>query len=676
MKKLFLTLIMLTVSLVSMGQNECVVNMEKSGKLGSVVNKKEIPNITKLTIKGGSGIELNEKDWKIIQKMTSLETLDITGISKRISYIPMNDKIGGKVIPNVKHLIVFEGEITPAYHESKENQYKRDMNEFRDIATDCNLLKWKFDYLGDIEYFPDLETIEIKNNVRRNFSISIPEIMYASNYNYKWRGGIKKDGTLFIERKDVAKNFKGYHIITEDIIEKGHLEGDLSQAIYINTEEKYISNIHSFTIHPWLRYIEHLKTYPPMQKITVEDGTDLLYIAGLGVPEIEFNRPVYINDLHADTVIFNKDVEYLYSLSAKNIVFKKIPKKIYKYESGGNSVSCQNGTIEIPAGSDKFFVDNGFPIKQLYYAKEESEKQRIQDSLDVAEGKKLMPYRWLLDKCVEYTEFSKDDHCPDFSNPFWKKFAAMCENDQLSYFKKDDLDELDKALYKKSDNFQEDKTEFEEKCKGTYGLFVPFEEKNIKFTADGFNFFVGGTGQLMRDDPASINYLKFPHFQFPIKKGVWVHNNKKDYGRYVFACNDVEKLKQIRECGKSLSLLLLFKPLTFTKVWIDYYIANPVGLYIVNHTSGEILLDLSASIRKTSLQQEKPIITSWQNFEKAQEERNKPKYHKQAKQVRCMFCGGQGYINGQPERINGVWTTPTHRCTICYGKGYTMEHYY
>ena len=56
MRKLFITLIMLTVSLVSMGQKECVVNLEKSGKLGSAVNKKEIPNITKLTIKGGSNL--------------------------------------------------------------------------------------------------------------------------------------------------------------------------------------------------------------------------------------------------------------------------------------------------------------------------------------------------------------------------------------------------------------------------------------------------------------------------------------------------------------------------------------------------------------------------------------------------------------------------------------------
>ena len=59
---------MLTVSLVSMGQKECVVNLEKSGKLGSVVNKKEIPSITKLTIKGGSDIVLDDKDGKFIEK--------------------------------------------------------------------------------------------------------------------------------------------------------------------------------------------------------------------------------------------------------------------------------------------------------------------------------------------------------------------------------------------------------------------------------------------------------------------------------------------------------------------------------------------------------------------------------------------------------------------------------
>ena len=361
---------MLTVSLVSMGQNECVVNMEKSGKLGSVVNKKEIPNITKLTIKGGSGIELNEKDWKIIQKMTSLETLDITGISKRISYIPMNDKIGGEVIPNVKHLIVFEGEITPAYHESKENQYKRDMKEFWDIATDCDLLKWKFDYLGDIKYFPDLETIEIKNNVHRDFSIAIPEIMYASNYNHKWRGGIKKDGTLFIERKDVAKNFKGYQIVSEHSFVDNYLEGGFSQALYIDGScEKYATQISSLTIPSCLRYIDYNafnNKFNRGMNITFENGDDLLYINSafniITNKVLTINRPVYLDGglgkCYPDTIIFNKDVECLSYLSAKNIVFKKIPKKIEDIRCGESIVS--------PLGSEQLFISAGVPSEKLF----------------------------------------------------------------------------------------------------------------------------------------------------------------------------------------------------------------------------------------------------------------------------------------------------------------------
>ena len=54
-------------------------------------------------------------------------------------------------------------------------------------------------------------------------------------------------------------------------------------------------------------------------------------------------------------------------------------------------------------------------------------------------GSDMVSYRQLLGKCVEYTEFDKYHYTPDFSLPFWKKFAAMCKNDQISYFNKDYL---------------------------------------------------------------------------------------------------------------------------------------------------------------------------------------------------------------------------------------------
>ena len=159
--------------------------------------------------------------------------------------------------------------------------------------------------------------------------------MYASNYNHKWRGGIKKDGTLFIERKDVAKNFKGYHVVSEHSFLDNYLEGGFSQALYVDRSCAGKANsISSLTIPNCLRYIDFGAFNDKFKRgmnIAIEDGDDLLYIQGYSFNTITnkvlvFNRPIYIagtlaENCYPDNVIFNKDVEYLKSLSAKNIVF-------------------------------------------------------------------------------------------------------------------------------------------------------------------------------------------------------------------------------------------------------------------------------------------------------------------------------------------------------------------
>ena len=73
------------------------------------------------------------------------------------------------------------------------------------------------------------------------------------------------------------------------------------------------------------------------------------------------------------------------------------------------------------------------------------------------------------------------------------------------------------------------------------------------------------------------------------------------------------------------------------------------------------------------MQAEKTLLARGERFEKAEEERNKPKYHKQAKEITCIFCGGKGYTEYFPV---GSATLTRSRCTNCYGRGYTMEHYY
>ena len=305
----------------------------------------------------------------------------------------------------------------------------------------------------------------------------------------------------------------------------------------------------------------------------------------------------------------------------------------------------------------------------------QSEELRRQDSIDIASGRKLPTINWLTSNCVERNDMTTDR---GWGNPvisketnasMWGRFSALCNNDQLLFFGKDNLDDLDKALYKKSSEFQRDKKEFDTKRNGTYAVVVELKNNSMKFSANGFTINSFATGTL-RENPIYPNYLRLPRFLFPVKPQIWV----KDGELYKFACSDVDKLQQIRTSASDMALLLVFKPFMGGKVnSIPYSIANPIGLYLVNLSTGTMVLNLSNNIRKPTMQAEKTLLARGERFEKAEEERNKPKYHKQAKEITCIFCGGKGYTEYFPV---GSATLTRSRCTNCYGRGYTMEHYY
>ena len=64
------------------------------------------------------------------------------------------------------------------------------------------------------------------------------------------------------------------------------------------------------------------------------------------------------------------------------------------------------------------------------------------------------------------------------------------------------------------------------------------------------------------------------------------------------------------------------------------------------------------------------------NREKRQREKEQWKknhYHSTPKEVMCFYCAGQGYIEARDfdGSLQKRW-----RCTNCYGRGYTLEHYY
>ena len=115
MKKLFITLIMLTVSLVSMGQKECVVNLEKSGKLGSVVNQAKTELESKITDKE----EILQKE-ELNRKLES-ERIDVSLPSSKIirgSKHPLT-----RVIEEIEDLFVSMGYDVVSGPELETDEY-------------------------------------------------------------------------------------------------------------------------------------------------------------------------------------------------------------------------------------------------------------------------------------------------------------------------------------------------------------------------------------------------------------------------------------------------------------------------------------------------------------------------------------------------------------------------
>ena len=313
----------------------------------------------------------------------------------------------------------------------------------------------------------------------------------------------------------------------------------------------------------------------------------------------------------------------------------------------------------------------------------QAEQQRRQDSIDIAIGRKLPPKRMLIDGCNTYTPPRNEFFSYDFERSnYFTLFKALCDNDVLAYYGKDKLDDLDKTVYKNSEQYKSDLAVFQKKKTEKYALAYPFgSNAEWKFFADGFSF--ESWKHTTTDFASNIrpNYMGFMSLLIPVLSSQTKLNDLQQY----FKCTDLEKLQQVRSMKSDLELLYIFKPgMTVTTIINTYsthyaYFTNPIGLYLVNRNTGETILDLSYCLRKTGFSNDKQRIeaAAKADYKKRQQaqERNKPKYHSTAKPVQCSVCLGRGVTVGSPEKINGVWVSEK-RCYFCNGRGYTMEHYY
>lgn len=291
--------------------------------------------------------------------------------------------------------------------------------------------------------------------------------------------------------------------------------------------------------------------------------------------------------------------------------------------------------------------------------------QKRQDSIDIAQGRKPIPYSWLISDCdVFRTDRNAQGFPREFErSPFYKRYIALCDNNLLAYFDKDRLDGLDQAAYKESEQYKSDLALFKKKKNEKLALIYPIKEEYINFHGDGISF-TGICAVVWNfNENLQRNYRGIRDLVVPC-----VPSDNRTNSLYTFfKCNNTKALLKVREQENSLALLYIFKAgISVVDEKTQYgdnrmYISNPVGLYLINTATGEVALDLSPNLRKPNFVSEKKKIETAAIAKYKQRMRNGSSGSLVTRDV-CSNCNGTGisvYLSGKREK-----------CMACDGKGY------
>ena len=215
-----------------------------------------------------------------------------------------------------------------------------------------------------------------------------------------------------------------------------------------------------------------------------------------------------------------------------------------------------------------------------------------------------------------------------------------------------------------------------------YAYTADFSGLDVVFREHGFTF------NYPKDEWSTnltVDHIGIGQVAIPVQPGVMVPG-----GKCSFPCNDINVLKRMKDNLDKITFIVLFKPAFVKEVSSvsvgtqKVAIVNPVAMYIVDKNSGSLLLDLSKYIREVGSEAgynaEMALLESVNKKVKEfyakrvkewEEAEAKKTYHKVPKEVRCWACWGAGTVQTFSE---GVYYPK--RCTNCYGRGYTLEHYY
>lgn len=281
----------------------------------------------------------------------------------------------------------------------------------------------------------------------------------------------------------------------------------------------------------------------------------------------------------------------------------------------------------------------------------------------------LPSYRELISGCNTFTVPPSEYEQMNFfyGSDYYKQLTALSRNDILAYFGKTGLDGFDQELYLQSDQYNADRSEFQQKKQDKFALILNIwnSSSNTQFDADGIVFYDWGNSEV-RQYGISNYYIDLCRILFPIQS-----IRTKD-NRLKFKCTDLQVLQRAKSQNRNLSVLFIFKPLSSVLYDAEkpyfFHVVNPLAIYLVDNVTGETLMDLSKSIRRPNFQAEKQRITNGVKNYNASQRRNAPKRHDTPIMQTCAFCNGSG--------IEHPNTGPARKCYHCGGKGFNMTNYY
>ena len=371
------------------GNDSCkTVNLVYGKKLKSLIDKDEIGSIKELILQGDM---LTLKDYEFLNKMSALETLDISSYKdfrndfrKQISGTEYPKWVKIQKPTNLKTIITDHGWKNPVDSKGLQEDFAFFKYLSSDIERSVEFEKWSSGiHHGQYEnllfwqvLFPGIERIYLKNviPVKSLYATKLPDKFYVFPYEH-WLVSLLHSNIVLLEKRSVDNDFKGFNLVTKDFAEN-EIDCNLSQAIYVDASALRLKNNPKKIFIPKnIRYINDdtvsLKT---CTDIEFEEGDDTLYVASGTFSEIQgknltINRPVYICNYAFgcfETVTFNKVASYIskeaFREVTQSIYFKQIPKRIEK--GWYQKTICKE--YYVPVGCETRLIEMGIPKDNVY----------------------------------------------------------------------------------------------------------------------------------------------------------------------------------------------------------------------------------------------------------------------------------------------------------------------